>query len=183
MLVDETHPRRDSSDFCKVELELIGRVKDAVRSSINTFSETENPSRVLKASLSAELFESGWKKNFEIDSKISREYPSAIFTIDYFFDSKSADCAHKHRFFLEISFDNRQNLGTNLLKFEVASRNSQKFGFRTLPILICADEAVLKRYHWDGAIADIWEYDHAIRIPYADIITEAPVIISIRESK
>lgn len=183
MLVDETHPRRDSSDFCGIEIEIIGKVKDAVRQSINTFDEVEHPSRILKSRLAAELFEVGWKKNFEIDSKISNEYPSAIFTIDYFLDIKDADCSHKHRFFLEISFDNRQNLGTNLLKFEVASMNSHKFEFKTLPLLICADEAILKKYNWDGAIADIWEYDHAIRIPYADVLREIPVLISIRDSK
>ena len=182
MIVDETHPRRDSSDFCEIEVSTIGSIKSSLRTAITKLSETDHPSKFLKSNLASVLIAKGWKTDFEIDPKISKEYPSAIFKIDYFYDLNAEICNHKHRFFLEVSFDNRQNLGTNLLKFEVASINSESHGFRILPILICADEAILKKYKWDGAIADVWEYDHAIRIPYSRVIKNVPILISLRES-
>ena len=95
-------------------------------------------------------------------------------------DQITNPCGHKHRFFSEFCFDNRQAIGTNLLKFQVAAANSRFHGYSPLGFLICADGFSIKNYGWDGGVASYQEYDHAIRIPYKNILNEPPILISIR---
>jgi hypothetical protein len=78
-------------------------------------------------------------------------------------------------------FDNRQAIGTNLMKFEIASRNSVIGGRSPICIGICAEESKIRKLGWDGAAASSQEYLEAINGAYSSVLTNPPLIFSIEK--
>ena len=69
------------------------------------------------------LSTTSWKERWPIDKSVQHN-AYASYSIDYSLDEGAKSCGHFHRYFLQFMFDNRQAVGTNLMKFEIASRNS-----------------------------------------------------------
>jgi hypothetical protein len=81
---------------------------------------------------------------------------------------------------MELAFDNRQAIGTNLLKLEVAAtaaQNSAQIGFG---ILVCPGDNILKVRGWDGAVGTSSEYESAIRDGYQDILSSNRALLVVR---
>jgi hypothetical protein len=132
----------------------------------------------LISALEPYLLDAGWTARWPIDRSVSHDGYASFF-IDYHLDEDAKDCGHYHRFFLQLMFDNRQAIGTNLLKFEIASRNSIMNGRMPTCIAICAEDSKVKKLGWDGAAASSQEYLGAIAGPYANVLTSPPIIFSI----
>jgi hypothetical protein len=117
------------------------------------------------------------------DSRVPSSINSANYRIDAVLDSEvTLECNHRHRIYLEICFDNRQAIGTNLLKFHAASEifNIEP-NRKSLAILVCADNRTLKKHNWDSSAASSEEYEFAIRTPYSTVITEMPLLLTLRD--
>ena len=124
------------------------------------------------------LQNNGWKQNFPIDSSVSsNDYAS--FFIDFYLDTSSESCGHGHRFLLQFMFDNRQAIGTNLLKFDIASRNAALHERQTTSIALCVEKSRVRQLGWDGSAASAQEYIDAVLGPYNKVLTNIPVIFAI----
>ena len=172
---------KNLSDFCQSERNLISAIQQHLEGLQLEKNSIEPASKQIKDA-TLKIFETtGWRHPFLFDTSVSDAYPKTNYQIDAVLDSNSEICTHNHRFLVEHCFDNRQAIGTNLLKFELASSIYQHNpNSSALPILICADKISLKAFGWDGSIASSEEYENAIRSAYSQIIKTAPVLIVIR---
>lgn len=175
----ESFPGRIRETLCFRQLEELQRLTDAFQIIDLPRNSKEATTSVLRSQLDESLSSSGWESGYLIDNQISIEYPTANYTLDLSLDSSAEICGHKHRYVLEFCFDNRQAIGTNLLKYEVACANTITQGWEPLPFLVCATSQVIKQFGWDGGVASYQEYDHAIRIPYKGILKNPPVLIAL----
>jgi hypothetical protein len=175
----ESFPGRTKENLCIPQLLVVEELTKALQLVELPRNSKEGTTGVLRAQMDEFLERSGWKESFRIDNLISLEFPTANYTLDLSLDDSNPECSHKHRFFIEFCFDNRQAIGTNLLKFEVASRNAELQERIPLPILICATSQAIKQFGWDGGVASYQEYDHALRIPYKNVIAHPPVLIAL----
>jgi hypothetical protein len=146
-------------------------------------SDKKSPSSQIKDHINAHLLGNDWRDKFVFDSRVPTAINNANYRFDAVFDSEVVqDCGHRHRIFLEICFDNRQAIGTNLLKFQAASDLFDTSADRkSLAILICADNRTLKKNSWDSSAASSEEYEFAIRTPYSSIIHKEPLILAFRD--
>jgi hypothetical protein len=179
MRIEERIPRREKENLCHVVIENLDIVRRSLESIILSNSHTDSASKQVKDQMLNVLIENGWSHNIKINKHISEVYPMANYVLDAMKDIKGNDCSHLHRFFVEFCFDNRQAIGSNILKFEVASRNAIQFNLDPIPILICAEQDTLKHFGWDGSIANANEYEHALRIAYKDIINHPAIILAL----
>ena len=165
----EVRTNKDKSvdSFCLVEQHRIMGLKGNLEKIIVAKNSKDSPSKQIKDA-TEEIFRNGgdWRQPFQFDM----------------IDEISADCEHSHRILVEQCFDNRQAIGTNLLKFQLASSLFENHLKHTaLSIIICADRHSLKLFGWDGSIASSEEYEAALRGPYANIITANVVLMVIRD--
>ena len=141
-------------------------------------SSSGSTSKKLINALTPKLRMESWRNLWPIDRTVSSNAYASFF-IDYYKDENSLNCGHLHRYFLQFMFDNRQAIGTNLIKFEIASRNSLLGNRIPTCIAICAEELSVKKLGWDGGVASSQEYLDAINGPYLSILTNPPMIFSI----
>lgn len=146
-------------------------------------SDRKSPSSQIKDHISAHLLNLKWREKFVFDSRVPTSINSANYRFDAVLDSEEVlQCGHRHRIFLEICFDNRQAIGTNLLKFQAGSELFDTSSERkSLAVLICADNRTLKKYNWDSSAASLEEYEFAFRTPYSSIIRKEPLLLAIRD--
>ena len=172
---------RDLSSLCSAEQEVISSIKSQLENLDLNKNSVDPASKQIKDTTMEIFKKSEWRHPFLFDTSVSDVYPKTNYQIDAVMDKKSELCNHNHRFLVEHCFDNRQAIGTNLLKFELASSIFENtLNSNALPILICADKASLKSFGWDGSIASSEEYENAIRSAYSQIIKTAPVLLVIR---
>jgi hypothetical protein len=134
----------------------------------------------LISAISPFLASETWAESWPIDQTVFHNAYASYF-IDYFRNEDLQSCGHFHRYFLQFMFDNRQAIGTNLMKFEIASRNSIIGGRTPICIAICAEESRIKKLGWDGAAASSQEYLEAINGAYATVLSNPPLIFSIED--
>lgn len=179
MRITESFPGRDLADLCEEQLNLLKSLTMALEQVKLPENSKDSTTGILRGQLDDSFSEMGWRSSLMASSKVSIEFPTANYILDLYLDSSNESCEHKHRFFIEFCFDNRQAIGTNLLKFEVAAKNAIEQGLLPLPILLCATSMAIKKFGWDGGVASYQEYDHAIRIPYRNIIDNPPILIAL----
>lgn len=108
----------------------------------------------------------GWELDFSVSTNVSKDYPDANFKINYLWVSKECACGKRHKVFVHRCFDNRQAIGTNLLRFMIANQSPTKsprddYSF----IALVADEKA-KRASWDGSVGSYEEYFFAVNGGY-----------------
>lgn len=103
------------------------------------------------------------------------------YVVDFAKDSNFSDCTNRHRVLVEICFDNRQAIGTNIFKLESAARSfREKTGGEAIGIMVCADRKILKIGGWDSGVADDEEYQVALDTAYASFLSSAISLLVIR---
>lgn len=137
-------------------------------------------SQKVKDSLAPILQRQGWNQRFPINSDVSYD-DYASFFLDFFMDLPPENCSHEHRFLFQFMFDNRQAIGTNLLKFELAAKNSNRNGRLTTSIGLCVEKSKIRMLGWDGSAASAQEYVSALTGPYGGAFSYPPLILAIEE--
>ena len=169
-------------DYCPVETRLIRQLESDLTRVLVTKNSVESASRQIKDATGL-IFSSGnWRHPFQFDTDVSDVFPTTNYQLDAALDTELEECGHRHRILVEHCFDNRQAIGTNLLKFQLASSIYESaINSIALPIIICADKISLKTLGWDGSIGSSEEYENAIRGPYKTTLTVFPVLLVIRK--
>ena len=169
------------SDLCPAERQVISAIQLHLEKFQLSKNSSEPASKQIKDATMEIFQKSSWRHPFLFDTSVSDVFPKTNYQIDAVLDAPASECKHNHRFLVEHCFDNRQAIGTNLLKFELAaSIFENNLNSSALPILICADKTSLKSFGWDGSIASSEEYENAIRSAYSQVIKTAPVLMVIR---
>lgn len=115
---------------------------------------------------------------FRISSDIPLERSYANYLMDAVLDEYDSICGHNHRINLQLFLDNRQAIGTNLLKFEISSNRfeiSKKN--RALAIAISIDKNCKKILNIDNSVATYSEYEKACNTAYVDILKSRMVLV------
>jgi hypothetical protein len=89
----------------------------------------------------------------------------------------SGSCGTLHKINLVLCLNNRESIGTNFLKLEIAAqedirnhKRSELFDRNILGILITFNEGLLKAGGWDASYASADEYTFAYKHAYRQII-------------
>ena len=159
---------------------------DALFEGLRKVTALDSPgferSKSIRDALSQSLNQDGgWvKKLLGVDSLPSNLH-NQNYIIDFACDLKLEQCAQRHRLLVEIGFDNRQAVGTNIFKLETAASNfREKTGGDALGILICGERKALNAGGWDSGVADEEEYQIAIGTAYRSHLTTPISLVVLR---
>jgi hypothetical protein len=177
--IEERITGRERNQLCELVRNRLDTLRKSLEEVVIHNSASDSPSKQVKDHMLNKLLNEDWRPHFKINREVSENYPMANFTLDAIKDFSDSSCNHVHRFLVEFCFDNRQAVGTNLLKFEIASINSSLSNVEPIPVLICADSGALRYFGWDGSIASADEYEHAIRVAYKSIIKNPAIILAL----
>lgn len=112
----------------------------------------------------------GWSLSKTIDESVIRSLPHANYKIHALLDMPECSCGQKHRLFFQLMFDNRQAIGTNLLRLDLALKNFETSDDRTgLAIGLMVDGPVKAKFRWDNSVAIGKEYEMALIGPYESL--------------
>lgn len=130
--------------------------------------DTAGPaSNKVKLPLISWAIQNGWKKNRIIDASIPSGISNSIYKVSLLRDLPNNSCPHHHRIFLHCFFDNRQAIGTNILKLQFAVDNFQRDETKIAhAIAIVVDTNVRSKYGWDKSVGTSEEYEFAIKHPF-----------------
>jgi hypothetical protein len=173
-----THPAglREASCFENVHNFLKGLAPIIPNPSQPDFQRSTSVRNTLSGHLTKE---SGWQANFLAFTNVSASVPKKNYIVDFVFDFEMDTCPNKHRVVLEVCFDNRQAIGTNLLKLDKAvSDFVSKQGREAEAILVCADRRTLDFGGWDSGVADEEEYQIALSQGYKSYL-KAPISLMV----
>ena len=162
------------------ELNTLRKMLSAVL--IGEDSET-SPSETIKRPFKAWANLNGWKFNQLIDGTWESALSVANYKILGIKDLPNSECGHRHRIYFHTFFDNRQVIGTNLLRLQVAleyfeaSENSLGHAVALIP-----DSNARSKFGWDNSVGTNEEYVAAILGPYKSHLTKTLDFWAIRAS-
>lgn len=180
-MIIEVVPRisRWENQLCSVEHQVLASFNKHLQSF-----EADSTSRVsaqLRKHIKKYFLEHSWLTNYKFASEVPEDLSDVNYRFDGILDVQQNECDHRHRFLIEICFDNRQSIGTNLLKFELAAKNFESLQNRKAHgFMLCADRAALKKFGWDESAGSSEEYEVALRGPYGEIMQHQPTLLVIR---
>lgn len=157
--------------LCSSEAAILEQLSAAVRAfDLTNFVENQSFASWFRREFKAALPEN-WLQDFLL-LPLNRRRASVInFVVDAATDLQANDCGHQHRVLVELSFDNRQIIGTNVLKMVVGAQTFQKFDSnRSLGVLIVPSKEAKTAYGLDGAVGTSDEYLLAIDGGYSAVI-------------
>lgn len=167
------------SPKCAHALRVLNDIKELLENTDVPIGDKSGMTSKVREALLPSLLTMGWKSKFPIDKSVTYD-DYASFFVDMYLDEPEFECEHSHRYLLQFMFDNRQAIGTNLIKFDVAAYNATKHNRLTTSIALCAEKNEIKRLGWDGSAASAQEYLDAITGPYRSLIKNPPYIFSIK---
>ena len=164
--------------LCNSSSALINVVKIALQGIELANDHSLTISQRIRNALLPKLVSQGLTGRFPIDPSVTHD-DYASFFIDFYLNESQIKCDHMHRYLLQFMFDNRQAIGTNLLKFQIANDNAIQNGRVATSIAICVEKESLRKLGWDGAAAGAQEYVHALSGPYKSMFKFPMTILSI----
>jgi hypothetical protein len=118
--------------------------------------------------------------DFRLNKDIPLGHPYANYKMDAVKDGYGLDCKHEHRIMLQKCLDNRQAIGTNLLKFEIGTKEFSREDSRmATSFLVCASKQFKKQFELDGSVATFEEYEVAVRFAYSNFIESRITVLEL----
>ena len=121
-----------------------------------------------------------WLRKQSVRHEVPRSLGRTGFEVDFLKIFRETPCGQAHPAVMELAFDNRQAIGTNLLKLEVAAAGAQNTSQIGFGILVCPGDNILKVRGWDGAVGASSEYESAIRDGYSGILKSSKALLVVR---
>jgi hypothetical protein len=126
-------------------------------------------SNKIKVPLTNWAKENGWRPNRIIDSTIPSGISNSIYKVNLLRDIPLNSCPHHHRVFFHCFFDNRQAIGTNLIRLDYAIGNFQTQESRIgHGVALVLDGAAKTFFGWDNAVGTWEEYDFAVKKTFSN---------------
>lgn len=102
------------------------------------------------------------------------------YRIDYQVRNLEIEPNLKEQVTLELAFDNRQAVGTNLLKLESSARQfASDTGGTCMSVLIAPSQDLKDLGFWDNSVATAPEYSWAIRVAYKFLLISPLVLLTV----
>jgi hypothetical protein len=119
-------------------------------------------SNKIKGPLFTWAIANGWKKSRLADPGIPTGISTAIYKINLTLDLPKSSCQHHHRIFFQAFFDNRQAIGTNLLRLSIAKNYFEKKESNRAHIIgLVVDSNSKSKFGWDKSVGTLEEYEYA----------------------
>lgn len=161
------------SGMCEVISQEIDFIR-ATLSRVDFDSSNTGPSQAVKAALGALDSREGWEKKFLIARDAHSALSTANYSVNYLFVQNQCTCKKKHKVFFHVCFDNRQAIGTNLLRMKIGLDSARSDQDDYYSVALVMDVRSKKRFGWDNAAGTFQEYAHALEIQYSNIF-ELPI--------
>jgi hypothetical protein len=146
---------------------------------ISKFRDTA-ASTAFKKHVAPQFLQNNWDRKEVIDTKLPRVLSLANYTVYFRNHFTNEKCNCRHQVILEFGFDNRQAIGSNLLKLEMGNRIFDSSADRvSLGILIALTPSSKIMGGWDSSTGEVDEYSLAIRRAYFGILKTSILLISI----
>lgn len=105
----------------------------------------------------------GWKKNRIVNPGIPSGISTSIYKVNLLKDIPNCSCGSHHRIFFHAFFDNRQAIGTNLLRLEVAKKYFEQIETNKAELIALVLDSKSKEYFgWDNSVGTVEEYEYAL---------------------
>jgi hypothetical protein len=118
----------------------------------------------------------GYKKKVLVFPGLAHGSPQANYTVDFLTTLRETQCGHIHQVTIELCFDNRQAIGTNLLKANMANRLLPNLnGNSAVAVLLVADSKI-KAKSYDSSVGDEEEYESALLSAYSAELS-TPIVL------
>lgn len=122
-----------------------------------------------------------YKKKVDVFPNVIKSGAAANYCIDYLSVIRECACGSKHQIALELCFDNRQAIGTNILKAHFSNKLlNQKESNSSIAILVVAEDAI-KAKAYDTSTGSESDYESALLSLYAPVLTSAICIFTLIE--
>jgi hypothetical protein len=174
-----TQIRNQAAELALAQSEGLAKSLQEISNQLATINLDEaDPKQLGSAFLISQIsnlpFIDGWREKVSIIRDFPSKYPKGHIKVDFQsrLTSDSGSCLT-----LELFADNREALGTNLLKLQIANEVNGVIG-ETLGIGIVLS-ATLKKAGWDGSVATEDEYEYAMRHTYAKFILTPVVLLAV----
>ncbi len=155
---------------CASILDAIGIFKRQLE-TIDLTEGGTGPSNTIKSKLSEIEKLPGWEKKFLFSREAHSSLPNANYTVNYLYVEQKCSCGFRHKLFLHLCFDNRQAIGTHLLRFKAAMEANAKQTFdRPISVAVVADMKAKEKYGWDNSAATYEEFAQALDFEYAAVL-------------
>jgi hypothetical protein len=160
----------------RVQSELVQKSLKSV--DLNRINPAMKATELIRQSLVNPL--KPWSTKVLVTSVLPPNRASSNYRIDYQARNTEESSSSKGLISLELAFDNRQAVGTNLLKLESSARQFVSDTKGICMSLIVAPSQNLKEYgFWDNSVATGAEYSWAIRKAYSFLISHPLVLITV----
>lgn len=177
----EVHPTRnlELNSLCPFEMKILRQLENQF-GQLKIEPQKEKSADSISKTFTALALKSNWTQQFRFDPDIPLQRAYANYLMDAVSDEYDSDCGHSHRVSIQSCFDNRQAIGTNLLKFEVAATKFLRSDdYRILSVIICANREAKKILKLDNSVATFEEYLVGVRTAYKGILTAPLLLIEI----
>ena len=105
----------------------------------------------------------GWKKNRLVNPGIPSGIPTSIYKVNLLKDLPNCSCGSHHRIFFHAYFDNRQAIGTNLLRLGVAKKYFEQTDANQAELIALVVDSKSREYFgWDKSVGTVEEYEYAL---------------------
>lgn len=146
----------------------------------NGFAKTKTFRELLKGLVEIDR---EWNWKFLGLDAIPSDLFNENYVVDLVSDKNFGSCTKRHRLLVELCFDNRQAIGTNIFKLQTAARQfEQKTGGKSYCLIVCGERKALNAGRWDGGVGDEEEYQIAISTAYREYLTSPFSLLVLRET-
>lgn len=154
---------------------IVSNLQDEIAACISNMTLTSpRATASLTNAIQPALF--NFRKKVLVHPGIGPGSPQANYTVDYLRTYRDAPCGHIHQVTIELCFDNRQAIGTNLLKAQMANKLLPTLnGNSSISVLVVADSEIKARAY-DSSVGDEEEYESALLSAYAAELS-TPIIL------
>lgn len=154
---------------------LLGSVEEEIRLAVSQFTLSRpNATNRLRNQIETALRD--FKSKVLIIPNVPVTGHDANYRVDFLKTIREHECGHKHQIAIELCFDNRQVIGTNLLKAHLANNLSEKG--QGIAILLVAEEK-LRDQAYDSSIGTESEYETALLSAYSSIVDSEIVLFTL----
>jgi len=149
----------------------VTQAKDAMIAFLRNLTLDEDSIEASSNKIKVPLFdwavEQGWKKNRLADPGIPTGISTSIYKINLTLDLPIDDCSHHHRVFVHAFFDNRQAMGTNLLRLTIAKKYFERDSSQVAHLIaLVLDSNAKTDFGWDNSVGTLEEYEYAAHKTY-----------------
>jgi hypothetical protein len=104
----------------------------------------------------------GWKRNRLVNPGIPSGIPTSVYKVNLLSDLPNCACGRHHRIFFHAFFDNRQAIGTNLLRLGVAKKYFEQTSENEAELIALVIDSKSKDFFgWDNSVGTVEEYEYA----------------------